>query len=200
MTTKREEQPTLTSAAQSLEADLRKLEESIREAQRLEIASDKTLQRARKLLEACSEHQLSLAGHLQELVQAMQQAQVRVQAGMEETIEISKKVGQRANERGELVERFAVLGRRTTEINEPVNAVVAKHNEGAAPDELLLAVGAVLVVAEGLVAEAEGLAQDAKAGGWTDISKESESLRQQILSARNKVLLLRRGLSERAPS
>ncbi|NUP06350.1 MAG: hypothetical protein HOW73_09865 [Polyangiaceae bacterium] len=190
----------LTSAAQSLEGDLRKLEDTVREAKQLDITSDKTLQKARKLLEACSEHQLKLAGHLQELVAAMQSAQQRVQSSMDETLALSQKVGGRAGERGDLVERFATLGKRTTEINEPVNAVVEKHREGAQPAELLLAVNAVLVVTEVLVAEAEGLTSDAKKGNWVDIAKEADGLRQQILSARNKVMMLRRNLSERAPS
>lgn len=198
--TKRDEPINLTSAAQNLEGDLRKLEETVREAKGLDVTSDKTLHRARKLLEACSGHQLKLAGHLQDLVSAMQSAQVRVQASMDETIELSRRVGARASERAELVERFVVLGKRTAEIGEPVNAVVERHSEGAQPAELIVAVSAVLAVAEALVLECEGLVEDAKKGDWTDIAKETDGLRQQILSARNKVLMLRRNLSERAPS
>jgi uncharacterized phage infection (PIP) family protein YhgE len=197
---KRDEIPNLTSAAQSLESDLRRLEETVREAQSLEIQSDKTLQKARKLLESCSDHQLKLAGHLQELVTAMQAAQQRVQTSMDQTLELSQKVAARANDRGGLVERFAQLGKRTTEINAPVGAVVEKHQQGAQPVELLTAVNAVLAITEALVAEAESLVADAKQGGWVDIGKEADTLRQQILSARNKVLMLRKNLSERAPS
>ena len=200
MTTKRDEPESLTAVAQGFEVDLRKLEESVREIRRLEIVSDKTLQRARRLLEACSEHQLRLASHLSSLVVAIQSAQGRVQANMDETIEMSRRVGARASERAELVERFAALGHRTQEIQGPVNALLEKRDSGASVPDVLAALADVLSVADSLVTESEALTSDAKTGGWVDIGKESDSLRQQILSARNKMLMLRRTLSAKAPS
>lgn len=200
MTTKRDEPESLTAVAQGFEQDLRKLEESVREIRRMEIVSDKTLQRARRLLETCSEQQLKLASHLSSLVVAIQAAQGRVQSNMDETLEISRRVGSRAQERADLVERFAALGGRTQEIQGPVAALLEKRDAGASVPDVLAALADVLAVADSLSAESETLAADAKASGWVDITKESDALRQQILSARNKVLMLRRSLSERAPS
>src|SRR5690606_36139590 len=47
------DEPSLQTVAERLLGDLRKLEDTIREAQRLEITSAKNLQRGRRLLEAC---------------------------------------------------------------------------------------------------------------------------------------------------
>jgi hypothetical protein len=130
----------------------------------------------------------------------MNRAQGRVQTSMEETLELSRQIGARAAERGKLVERFAALGQRTREINGPVAAVVTKHQEGAQPGELLAAVSEILSIADGLVSESDSIAKDSKAAKWVDIAREADALRQQVLAARNKLLVLQRSLSERAPS
>jgi len=195
-----DDETTLTAAAERLETDLARLEEIVKETARVEVSSDKSLQRARRLLEQCSEQQLKLAEHLKSLVIAMNGAQGRVQASLEETLSLSRQIGTRAAERSALVERFAVLGQRTREINAPVAAVVSKHQDGALPGELLAAVGEILSIADGLVSESDSIAKDARTSKWVDIGREADALRQQILSARNKLLVLQRGLSERAPS
>jgi hypothetical protein len=48
---------------------------------------------------------------------------------------------------------------------------------------------------DGAVARAQEVAQDARAAGFADVERQADALRQQLLAARNRVVLLRRGLA-----
>jgi hypothetical protein len=192
------EEPNLAATAQTLEAELRKIEETVREAEKVELTSDKALQKARRLLETTSSHQLRMAELLRDLVIAMQSAQGRMQSTLDRTLEVSKSVAGGAGERDGVYIRFADLGRRTRDIQEPVAVVLKAQADGAPPDKLLQAVNVVMDVADALVVDAEALSAEAKESRWTDIAKEADGLRQQLLAARNKVMLLRRSLSEKS--
>jgi hypothetical protein len=195
------DEPTLHTVAERLLGDLRKLEDTIREAQRLEITSAKNLQRGRRLLEACSETEQRLAGHLQSLASAIQSTQQRIAGCMEHTVEFSKRLAERAEVRGALLERLGGLGRRASEINEPVAAAVAAQTAGEADDATLLTtVTEVVARTEGLLEEAGTVAKDARDAAWNDIARDADGLRQQVQALRGKVLILQRGLAERAPS
>jgi chromosome segregation ATPase len=200
MSTKAEE-PNLQTVAEGLLGDLRKLEDTIREAQRLEINSAKNLQRGRRLLETCSETEQRLAGHLQGLASSIQSTQLRIAACMEHTVDFSKKVAERAEVRSQLLERLGGLGKRASEINEPVAAAVASQAAGTAENATLLAtVTEVVTRTEGLMEEAADVAREAKDAAWVDIARDADGLRQQVQALRGKVLILQRGLAERAPS
>lgn len=200
MTTNPDE-PTLQTVAERLLGDLRKLEDTIREAQRLEITSAKNLQRGRRLLEACSETEQRLAGHLQMLATAIQSTQERIAGCMEHTVDFSRRVAERAELRSVLLERLGGLGKRASEINEPVAAAVAAQAAGEADDASLLAtVTEVVARTEGLLEEAADVAGEAREAEWNDIARDADGLRQQVQALRGKVLLLQRGLAERAPS
>lgn len=195
------DQPTLQTVAEGLLGDLRKLEDTIREAQRLEINSAKNLQRGRRLLEACSDTEQRLAGHLQQLATAIQSTQLRIAGCMEHTVDFSKRVAQRAEIRSLLLDRLGGLGQRAGEINQPVAAAVAAQAAGEADDTTLLAtVTEVVTRTEELLEEAGNVAQEAKDAAWLDIARDADGLRQQVQALRGKVLLLQRGLAERAPS
>lgn len=195
------DEPTLQTVAEGLLGDLRKLEETIREAQRLEITSAKNLQRGRRLLESCSDTEQRLAGHLQQLATAIQSTQQRIAGCMEHTVEFSKHVAARAELRSILLDRLGGLGKQAGEINEPVAAAVAAQTAGEVDDASLLAtVTQVVTRTEELLDEAAAVVQEAKDASWLDIARDADGLRQQVQALRGKVLLLQRGLAERAPS
>ncbi|HVH40739.1 MAG TPA: hypothetical protein VM925_00295, partial [Labilithrix sp.] len=100
----------LTIAAASLESELRQYEETAAELDRLPLNSDKTLQRARKVLEECAAHQEKLATLLPAFANAMQAAQTRQQECMDVTARGTAKIKTRFEERMALLERVAALG------------------------------------------------------------------------------------------
>ncbi len=190
----------LTSAAAALENELRHYEETVTELQKLPLTSDKTLQRARKVLEECAAHQEKLAVLLPEFAQAMHAAQVRQQQCMDMTAEGTTKIKTRFEERMALLERVAALGQRAQDINEPALAVMSGQEENRSPTELLKSLEDVTTRTEAVIAEADAVHKLAQEGDWQDIARDTDALKQQLQSARNKVLVAQRNIAARAPS
>lgn len=198
--TRKEGSSTLVSSAQSLEAEVRRFEEIVAEGQRLEMTSDKTLQRARTLLESCAECEQRMASQLQAFVVAMQEMQERQRGCMEAVVGLAERVQGRVAERNALLDRFAALGVKAGEINAPIASVAEVPEDGPAPPALLAALAQVVARTEEIVGEAELVAKDARAADWIDIAREADTLKQQIQSARNKVLQAQRKIAGGAPS
>jgi len=190
----------LTAAAAALEDELRRYEETVAELQKLPLTSDKTLQRARKVLEECAGHQEKLAVLLPAFAQAMQEAQARQQQCMDVTAEGTTKIKTRFEERMALLERVAALGQRAQDINEPVAAVMSGTEENRSPIDLLETLRDVNARTEAVIAEADAVHKLAQDGDWQDIARDTDALKQQLQSARNKVLVAQRNIAARAPS
>ena len=190
----------LTLAASAFEEELTRYAELTAEIVRLPITSEKSLVRAKKALGETAECQMRLAKHLTGLMQAMDGARQTQQKLMTDTMDAAKQVQQRAGEFAGLMDRFGALGQRAREVNEPVAAVVARKSEGAPPAELLAGLRDVLARLEAIIAEAEGVAGDAAKTDWQDIAREADALKQQMQSARNKLLLAEKSVASHAPS
>lgn len=189
----------LAAAAAALEAELRKYDDTSAELGRTALTSEKTLQRARKLLEECAAHQERLAQLLPEFAQAMQTAQAKQQACMDATAEATAKIKARFEDRMALLERVAALGERAQAINGPVAAVMDGQTERTAA-ELLKSLEEVGTRTEAAIAEAAAVHEAAQGSDWQDIARDTDALRQQLQSARNKILVAQRSVAERAPS
>jgi hypothetical protein len=198
MATKRE--GPLATAAMAFELELSRYEELAAETARGPISSEKTLVRAKKQLEECAESQLRLAEYLAAVMTAMDGARTKQEGCMEQVLASAQRIQVRSLEFLAFMERFSALGLRAREVNEPVAAVVARKAEGAPSAELLAGLREVLARTEGIVADAEALARDAASTEWADISRAADSLKQQVQSARNRVLLAERTVLEQAPS
>ena len=189
----------LAAAAAALENELRKYDETSTELQRLALTSEKTLQRARKVLEECAAHQERLATLLPEFAQAMQAAQTKQQECMEATAKGTNRIKERFEDRMALLERVAALGQKAQDINGPVAAVVDGPGERT-PAELLKTLEDVGARTEAVIAEAASVHEAAEGADWQDIARDTDALRQQLQSARNKILVAQRSVAERAPS
>jgi hypothetical protein len=109
------------------------------------------------------------------------------------------RIQQRIQNRSALLERFSALGDRARALNEPVAALEAKQGEANAQD-LLTTLGEVATRTEAVIAEADTLGADAQTDDWQDIAREATTLKQQIQSARNKILVAQRDVASRTPS
>jgi hypothetical protein len=198
MATKRE--GPLTLAAMAFEAELARYEELCAETARAPLTSEKALARAKKQLEESADSQVRLSEHLKAVVVAMEGVREKQEACAQQVITAAHRVQARAEEHLALIERFSALGLRARDVNEPVATVVARKAQGAPKRELLAGLREVLAQTEAIVADAEGLARDAASREWTDIARAAESLKQQVQSARNRVLLAEKSLTEQPPS
>ena len=189
----------LAAAAAALESELRRYEETAAELDKLPLTSDKTLQRARKVLEQCAAHQEQLAVLLPAFAHAMQAAQGRQQECMDVTARGTSRIKARFEERVALLERVAALGQRAQGINEPALAVMSDEGERT-PAELLRSLEDVGTRTDAAIAEADAVHRAAEDGQWLDIARDTDALKQQLQSARNKVLVAQRSVATRAPS
>lgn len=199
MTLKKDAEGPLGLAAVALDAELSRFEQTVRELNALTITTEKGLQRARRRLEQCGEHEEKLGGALQAFAAAMKETQDRQQRCMEGTITAAKRIEGRFHSRSELLERMKVLGERAREINDPVTAAMSGGEDDAAKT-LLTSLKAVSDLTATIISEADALARAAKEGDWHDIERDTDALKQQLQAARNKIVAAQRDVAERAPS
>ncbi|HKY35161.1 MAG TPA: hypothetical protein VJN18_04410 [Polyangiaceae bacterium] len=191
---KKVESPLLI-AAKALSDDLSRFEALSTELGHLSINSQKSLQRAGQSLEACSVHEAKLAESLGAFAQAMQHLHLTQQRCMEQAAAAAEHVRKRQLERAGLEERLALLGQKAREISLPMpEPSTALSSELLGPLEQLEQRLSELVSEVGEVCE---LAQNQD---WQDLTRETQSLREQLQALRNRVLLSRRKLAQNKPS
>ena len=189
----------LARAAAALEGELAEYEKFVAEVKRMTMTSDKAMHRAKALLEDCAAGEARMGERLQAFAAAMQEVQLRQQTCMSEALAAAERIQERVQNRAALLERFSALGDRARALNEPVEALEGKEGEANAQD-LLTTLSTVAALTEGVIAEAEALGQDAQGNDWQDIAREAATLKQQIQSARNKLLVAQRDVAARTPS
>jgi uncharacterized coiled-coil DUF342 family protein len=187
----------LLAAARALAEDVTRFETLSLELARLPLNSEKSLQRGRQALQACSEHETKLAQSLRGFAEAMQAVQQSQRQSMDRTAEAAQRVQKRQEERSELERRVAQLGNQAREVSQPVAGLV--EAPGTSPDVLapLAEVGRRL---DAVIDDAGSVYELAQQGEWNDLERETQSLREQLQSLRNRVLLMRRKLSSEAAS
>jgi hypothetical protein len=174
----------LLAAARALADDLQHFEQLSAELGRLVINSDKTLQRARKGLQECSEHEAKLAESLRGFAGAMQAMQALQQRCMEQTALATERVRQRQEERAQLQQPVADL----------------PEAPDAVPGGMLGPLQEVWRRLEAVIAEAGQVTELARQGNWSDLERDTHSLEQQLQATRNRVLMGLRRLANDAPS
>lgn len=189
----------LAKAAAALEGELLEYEKFVAEVKRMSLDNEKAMHRAKDLLEHCAAGEQRMAERLQAFAAAMQDVQVRQQSCVGEAVLAAERIQARIQNRSALLERFSALGDHARALSEPVTTLEAKQGESTAQD-LLTTLGEVAARTEAVVAEAEALSSDATNDEWPDIAREATTLKQQLLTARNKILLAQRDVAGRTPS
>ncbi len=189
----------LARAAAALEGELLEYEKFVAEVKRMSLNSEKAMHRAKSLLEECAAGESRMAAKLQAFAAAVQDVQVRQQSCITEAVAAAESIQERIKNRSSLLERFSALGDRARALNEPVAALEAKEGEANAQD-LLTTLSEVATRTEAVIEEADTLGADAQKDDWQDIAREAMTLKQQIQSARNKILVAQRDVAARTPS
>lgn len=187
----------LLAAARALAENVVRFEAISRELERLPLNSEKSLQRARQGLEACSEHETKLAHSLRGFAEAMQAVQESQRQSMDRTAEAAQRVRERQEQRSELERRVAQLGAQAREVSQPVASLV--EAPGESPD-LLAPLAEVERRLAAVIEDAGSVNELARRGEWNDLERDTQSLREQLQALRNRVLLMRRKLSKDAAS
>ena len=197
--TKSTESP-LVVAVRQLDADLQRFEQLSSELGRSSINSDKSLQRASHLLQACSAHEGKLAESLRGFAEAMQGVQRLQHECMEAIAAAAKRISERHAQRSKLQERLQLLGENARAVSAPVTELPATDGSGSGSSHMLGPLGEVERRLEAVIAEASELCELSRQGDWADLERDTQALREQLQALRNRVLLTRRKLGSDAPS
>jgi chromosome segregation ATPase len=167
----------LGSAAAALEAELRRFEQLAELATRLELKSQKNLERAARAAQDAVEAQQRVSERVRALVEEIARARERQEEQAKQLGTRAEEIEARRQALEALLRRFAQLGDEAAE----VNALLKEGGDIAEAEERL-----------GRAADtAEELLRDAERDGFEDAVRQAESIRQQSLAARNKLKLLR---------
>ena len=197
---KREKQdPTqLEQAAEGVEDELRHFESLADTVLRTPLDSEKNLERASKALREVAESDERLVAQLQKLVAAVGAIRDRQQEHARGVNARAEQLQARTQAFQELLQRYAGLGRSAAELNTVVQDIAARRQKATTSEDNRALAGSLVELLErmGQVAEeAQGLANSATADDFNDIARQADSLRQQLLSARNKMARLQKALA-----
>jgi methyl-accepting chemotaxis protein len=185
----------LTEAAAALEAELGRFEELSNAARKVPLDSEKNLGRAARALAETADSQERTAALVRALVEAINRARDHQQQTAEVLLARAEELKAQTENLEALLDRFKTLGADAREIQ----ALVQQASERGAARDIEGAV-AILDQArqkiDAIAIRATDLASDAKEKGIGDVEREADSLRQQLLAARNKLGLLQQGLSK----
>lgn len=167
----------LGAAAAALEAELRRFEQVADLATRLELKSQKNLERAARAAQDAAEAQARVAERVRALVEEIGRARQRQERQAAQLEERACQIQSRRELLEALLARFADLGNEAAEVN-------ALLQQGGRVDEAEQRL-------ERVASTAEELLRDAERDGFDDAVRLAESVHKQSLSARNKLKLLR---------
>lgn len=176
-----EDQPSpLVEAAVALEGELQRLEGLVTKSKKEPLSSQKNFERAARTLGVVTELEGKLRSALGNLVAAVADAGARQQTAMEALAARAKELEARFASYRELTERRDQLGEHGARANELIRGALAEGGAGAALPEALAELGRIAQAGEELFAAA-------KDNGFTDLAREADSTRQQLLSLRRKL-------------
>jgi hypothetical protein len=194
------ETPSLVVAAASLVDELRALDGLAEEAKHCRMRTEKGLSRATRLLTDSVEYRARIEEKLRALVTEIEAARTHQQQSIQALLEVAHELDERSKERDALLARFGALGASAAQVSELAVKLGERKSEGAGDQELLERLGDIRGQMDGVASEARGLAEAAEAGGWAEIARQADALRQEVLAAQNKLAMAQRSVAARAPS
>jgi hypothetical protein len=167
---------TLGAAAAALDAELRRFDQIAELLFRLKLDSEKNLDRATRTVQDAAQSEEKVAAAVRDLVASVARARERQEGQAKAVAERAREVGARREQLQTIVGRFAEMGAEASAIN-----LILKEggNLGEAAERM-----------EKIAGSAQALRDDAGNRDFGEAARQAESLRQQMLSARNKLKLV----------
>jgi len=184
----------LAQAALALDEQLQQFEQLAAAAERIDLDSQRNIERAARAVNDAAECQDRVARDIGALMEALNAARDRNQASADRLRARGETVQRRTDEAGELLKRFAALGGEAREVSALVQATAKQAGPSA-----IAQLGAIEAELGRIAEAAAELSRDANAARMTDLGGQANSLRQQMQAASNKVGLLRQRLPEPPP-
>ncbi|HEX8819680.1 MAG TPA: hypothetical protein VF794_07160 [Archangium sp.] len=186
----------LVTAAQSIEEELRKFEDLAEEVRTGALRSQKNLEKMGKLLTSVADCDERMVASMRTLLGVLNKWRDRQQTLAAEVNSRAQELQQRTQVYQELMVRFSELGQEAGGLSSQMQQVAGMTQQGqaASPEEIISSLQQVNEKMSQVADNAGKLASDAEAQDFLDVSRDAESLRQQLLSARNRANLLQQKL------
>lgn len=195
----------LTAAAEAFDEELQRFSTLTEALRRRQLDSRHALEGAAELLKDVTRCQEELQQRAQVLVGALGAAREAQQAQAEVVQERARDIQQRAQDYAALTTRFEEVGQQAAGLNTLAQNLAARRGD---PDQPLREAELPGLLAQldelrermGTVADqAASFIGDARAARFEELCSRADSLRQQLLAARNKIGLLRETLVKAVP-
>ena len=183
----------LQTAVQRLDEELARFEQLAQSARKIQLTSERNLDKAARAVNDAAESQRRVNEHIQGLIAAISEARTRHDAVATELLTTRDEVEARAVRFQAQLARFGAIGKEAADISAQVRELGAVKDQPNAQIVALLT--AVKERMTSVVANAVALAAEADAESMEDLARQCDSLKQQVQSALNKVSLLRDKLS-----
>jgi hypothetical protein len=167
----------LSEAAIALASELRRFEELADQAARVNLNTEKNLQRATEALTRAAESQDRIQGHVQQLVAAVAAARQKQESDAAALLERAARISDRRKEFVDILQRMAGLGRLAAEIQDALRGGPGVGQD--VPDRM-----------QQIADAAADIVQIARDREMEEVARQADVLRQQVLAAKNKLALL----------
>ncbi|MCP3105303.1 hypothetical protein LZ198_41190 [Myxococcus sp. K15C18031901] len=185
----------LVDAARALDEGLERFEALATQLEQAPLQSEKHLERASATLNSLADMDEQLRLRVGALVSAISRVRDRQQAQAEAVHQRAQVLQTRTEVFKELLVRYGALGQSAGELNVRMQEF-AQQRQQAKTTEEQTALGASFQALQTrmteVAGEAQALTQAADESDFGDIARQADSLRQQLLSARNKMSLLQK--------
>jgi hypothetical protein len=199
--TKGSESPLLASA-EAFEGGLRRFAALANGLRKGTLDSQRNLERAAETLKEVASCEEELQVHAQALMAALGGARDAQQAQAEAVRVRALEIQARTEELARLMRGFEAIGKDAAALNASAQQLAARKrtaDEMVKDGELLAGLDELQEKMSAVLTGAEQLSADARRADFEDLSSKIDSLRQQILAARNKISLLKEALVRAAP-
>jgi hypothetical protein len=187
----------LTQAAAALDAELRRYVDLAEQISRAPLGSEKAVERvSRSIVDAVQTEQRVL-DLVKELVIAVTAAREAQQRSTEIINERGAAIAAKRAEIEELLLRFQKIGEVARGLNEAMQKVATYKPDPYDHEGTDAMLGTLAAIETGMgecAGHADGLTKDAQTKGLEDIARQSDGLRQTLLSTKNRLALLQKQL------
>jgi hypothetical protein len=191
-----QESSELVQAAAALEQELKRFESLAEEIRDTSMHSQKQLERMARAMGEVADADERLVAQVRALLAALNVRRDRQQALAADVNARAQELQQRTAVYQELMQRFAAIGQEAGGLSTHVQELFGRMQSAQAqtPEELIGAIHSVCERMAEVAESAHALSKDAQAQEFTDVARDADSLRQQLLSARNRASLLQQKL------
>jgi methyl-accepting chemotaxis protein len=186
----------LVNAAMAIEEELRRFEALAEEVRTSPLRSQKNLEKMGKLLNTVADCDERMVANMRALLGVLNTWRDRQQALAAQVNSRAQELQERTKQYQALMERFALLGQEAAALSASMQQVAGRTQQGQPmkAEEIIASLQQVNERMTQVADNAGKLASDAEAHDFLDVSRDAESLRQQLLAARNRANLLQQKL------